>query len=196
MNQISKEAKITENNASFIAYFCRGMKPWIDSKELSEEQRNTTIPAILFLNRWDGRVGFPGGNVDGNETFKEAAIRESIEEIAFRVEKSELHPICSHNFPAGNTTLSTHLYSKEISQNELLDIQLNIVNSGHYGSEVMGSTICLVGDFGRGKGFPAFINSPMASSVKEEIFELLLDRDLLTKEELEKMILTSNNIKV
>ena len=51
----------------------------------------------------------------------------------------------------------------------------------------MGSNKVLIGDFGRGKGFPNFLKSPMATSVREELVELILFKKLVSKDSLKKM---------
>lgn len=177
-------------NAAFIALYARDYQPWINTLSLSEEQRQTKVPAILLLNRWDGRVGFAGGEVDGDETLAQAAIREAKEEINLVLNECDIEPICSHEFAIGKgKSLRTHLFSKECSAYELFEIQKEtLVNGDDYGSEIMGSNMILVGDFGRGKGFPTFISSPMATSVREELIELILSKNLVSRGELENMV--------
>ena len=136
-----------EGNASFVAIYAKGFKPWANNLELSEEQQNTEVPIVLMLNRWDGRVGFIGGNVDNEESLIEAALRESKEEINLsNVNESDLEPIVTHNFKAGSKTLSTHLFVKEVSLEEFSKIQNEIPNSKEFGVEVMGSNKVLIGD--------------------------------------------------
>ncbi len=180
-----------EKNASFISFYAKDYQPWKDNESLSDEQRATKVPAILMLNRWDGRVGFAGGNVDAGETLGQAAVRESIEEINYIVLEDGLDNICSHNFQAGKQTLSAHLFAKEVTVEELMFIQQGIHNSRDFGDEILGSVIVLVGDFGRGKGFPNFLKSPMASSVREELVELISSKKLVSEETLAQMCETA-----
>jgi len=180
-----------QNNASFVAYFSRAYQPWINNTSLTDSQRETKVPAILMLNRWDGRVGFAGGNVDSGENLFKAACRESFEEINHKVIEKELTPICTHKFEIGSKTLSTHLFAKEVSNEELFSIQQNIHLSRDYGDEILGSVICLVGDFSKGKGFPTFFKTPMATSVKEELIELIYQEELIPVKELENICLSS-----
>ena len=191
MKKITTAELNSEKNASFVAYFTRVMKPWENNGSLTDEQRATEVPAILLLNRWDGRVGFAGGNVDAGETLLQSAARESLEEINNVVSEDELTAICSHNFQAGKQTLSTHLFAKEVSVDELMSIQQNVHTSRDFGDEITGTVLCLVGDFGRGKGFPNFLKSPMATSVKEELIELISTQELVSNSSLEEMCNTA-----
>lgn len=43
------------------------------------------FPMVLMINRWDGKIGFPGGKVDSGESVKEALFREIYEEIGLKV---------------------------------------------------------------------------------------------------------------
>lgn len=180
------EENTTGKNASFVAIYARGITPWINDESLPQEARETSVSGVLVLNRWDGRSGFLGGNVDQGETIVEGAVRETLEEGNYTLKEDELKPICSHNFQAGRNTLSTHLFAKEVSVKELFEIQANIVNGRDYGSEIFGSNIVLLGDFGRGKGLPKYLGTPMATTVKEELMELIISEKLMTEEDLTK----------
>ena len=63
-------------HAVFVALLVK-----LDCSELLKENEFKHITGnpsqkILMVNRWDGRIGFPGGKVDKDETFVQAAERE------------------------------------------------------------------------------------------------------------------------
>lgn len=50
----------------------------------------------IMMNRWDGRIGFPGGNVDeGDESLAHAAVRELREELNYLARPEDLVPLRS-----------------------------------------------------------------------------------------------------
>lgn len=50
----------------------------------------------IMMNRWDGRIGFPGGNVDeGDESLAHAAARELREELNYLARPEDLVPLRS-----------------------------------------------------------------------------------------------------
>jgi mutator protein MutT len=75
---------------------------------MSETQRHKIIPAVylilikenqVFLARRyqtgyaDGWYSLPAGHVDGNETFKQAMIREAAEEVAIEIKAEDLEVV-------------------------------------------------------------------------------------------------------
>jgi mutator protein MutT len=70
------------------------------------KKRFTTIAAVLIIlikdNKIfllkrdntgydDGKYAFPGGHLEGNETLRQAAIREAYEEIGITIKEEDLH---------------------------------------------------------------------------------------------------------
>lgn len=168
-------------------------------------EKGSVVPVIAMINRWDGRIGFLGGKVEAGETLAEAAAREAHEAheeagIDFDVHILEeetyvdlyiadLQPIVSHEFQAGKEPLKTHLFAIEVPKVENL-IELMDLAFFDLG-ETVGVTLVYVGDFGKGKGFPKFLKNQMASSVREELCELILKLNLVPEKELYDMIETA-----
>lgn len=69
--------------------------PYIDYAHVEKEQRGINIPLALMLTRWDGHIGFPGGNVDPGESLIDALHRELIEEIDFDCPKNRFQHLLS-----------------------------------------------------------------------------------------------------
>lgn len=52
--------------AVFVAIVSES-KVWKHYQEISKEDRETLIPLVLMLQRWDGLKGFVGGEVEEGE---------------------------------------------------------------------------------------------------------------------------------
>ena len=72
------------------------------TKELTE----SLIPLVLMVNRWDGRLGFPGGKLDPGEAFPVAAVRELMEETGVRILPNAIHHLLGYS----SETVVGHLY--------------------------------------------------------------------------------------
>ena len=191
MKQVKTGLMNPNKNASFVAIYARDFQPFL-SADVPDSVKVRKCSVILMLNRWDGSIGFVGGNVDGNETLIDGAIRESNEEINLKLTYSMLEPIVSHDFFINNEkTRTSHLFASEVSISRFLEIEADVRKGRDFGSEIMGSVMVLVDDFGNGKGFPTFLNSPMAPSVKEELIELISQKSLARNVSLKDMLLKS-----
>lgn len=76
----------------FLAIYSRNISPW---KYFKDDIDHEAFPGVIMIDRWDGRMGFPGGTVDPGETLIEALAREIKEEIGIKVRKNQLHGISS-----------------------------------------------------------------------------------------------------
>jgi len=190
----TNDQTVSTNNSSFVVFYARNITPWKNNESLSSEMRAFTTSGFLMASRWDGRFGFFGGFVDGNETNEEGAVREVKEELGLEISINDLEPICSHNFPMGrDKTLSSHLFAVEVSSQTLKDYQKLLMESRDFGDEIMGSTVILTESLSNGrKGLSQSLKLPMASSVLEEIIELISVKELASKESLELSIEKAN----
>jgi len=185
---------LNENNkkqSAFTAIFTRQSQPFKDMNDLSEEARNEVVPAILLLNRYDGRLGFIGGFMDEKEdgtmeTIVEGTLRELKEETTIVLEEGQLKEQCSHEFG-----IVAHLNSHEVnSLDELITMQKQLMDSEHYGSEITGSTLCYVGQFNERKntGLGMFLQNNLASSVREELVQLIINENLMSIDKLDSIV--------
>ncbi|MBQ7058753.1 MAG: NUDIX domain-containing protein [Firmicutes bacterium] len=54
---------------------------------------------VLLMHRWKNGDEYwiiPGGGVEEGETFPQAAVRETLEEVGVRILEEDLHPLCYH----------------------------------------------------------------------------------------------------
>ena len=97
-----------------MAIYVNAISPW---KYFNDDIKHMRCPAIIMIDRWDGRMGFPGGTVDEGEDLLDALVREVKEEIGITVKPEKVRPIATH---AGK--LTTHLYALEVLEIEFLHI--------------------------------------------------------------------------
>jgi U8 snoRNA-decapping enzyme len=90
--------------------------------------------SLFFINRWDGRLGFPGGEVDNDENFEIALLRELQEEINFLPLSSDFKYFSS--FQKDNRI--SHLYTYSLSAEELSFIINNFSKARDFNFEVFG----------------------------------------------------------
>lgn len=93
-------------------------KYYIGSR-MSEKFRQCLFPMVLLLNRWDGRIGFPGGKAEGLETPRTTAMRETWEEIRMRTFPSSLIHVLSHTTPK----IVGHLYMHQLEEASNMDLK-------------------------------------------------------------------------
>lgn len=162
-------------NGVFIAFHLKS-KVYEGYKAVSPEVQDKEIPQILLLQRWDGKMGFPGGFVDEGEDLETAAKREALEEINFDFDllnHFQLKPVCSHQI---KDDMNVHLYSVEIDADYKKMILKNAMAASDFDAEVCGIIFQQVFKM-KGRGIDEFLeNAYLAPAVKEEI-ECLIEKE-------------------
>lgn len=157
--------------AVFVAFICE-KKIWKNYEGISEEAKKTVVPVVLILQRWDGFKGFPGGEVEFNESLKDAASRECMEEIGLLLnedEKSSMNLVSSHQCVKN----VTHLFAISLSEERFNLAIKESMNAEHYGSEVSGVLQVPFINYPHKAAFDNFIKNNFSTSVKEEISDLI-----------------------
>ncbi|WP_458700857.1 NUDIX domain-containing protein [Sulfurospirillum sp. 1307] len=177
--QISK----TKKNAVFLVIYTKEISPW---KYFKDSIKHIKCPAIIMIDRWDGRMGFPGGGIKNDEDLLEALRREIKEEIGIRVRKDKVHPIASHEFK-----IVTHFYGLEVNELEFLHIYYHILNNfsrsillhayeegdeSRFMSETTGIKIVPIIEHAK-KGINKFLENSFAGATKEDL-EVFLEEVL------------------
>ncbi len=168
-----------KTNAVFLAIYVDAISPW---KYFKDEIRHISCPALIMIDRWDGRMGFPGGTVEPSEPLLDALVREIKEEIGINIKPDKTHPVVSHE-----GRIVTHLYGLKVLEAEFLHIYYHILNnfsrsillhayeegdSSHFMSEITGIKIVPLVTH-EGKGINRFIENSFAGSAKEDLLVLL-----------------------
>jgi len=169
-----------KTNAVFLVIYVDEIAPW---KYFKDEIRHITCPAMIMIDRWDGRMGFPGGTVEPGEPLLEALVREIKEEIGINVKPDKVHGIASHEWK-----IITHLYGLKVNEAEFLHIYYHILNNfsrsillhayeegdaSHFMSEITGIKIVPVVEH-EGKGINKFVENSFAGSAGEDL-RIILD---------------------
>ncbi|DAB38105.1 MAG: hypothetical protein A2023_02110 [Sulfuricurvum sp. GWF2_44_89] len=168
-----------KKDAVFLAIYVDAISPW---RYFKDDMQHLKCPAIIMIDRWDGRMGFPGGTVNEGESLLEALVRETKEEIGITIKPSKVHPIASHE-----TRIVTHLYGLKVLEAEFLHIYYHILSNfsrsillhayeegdnSHFMSEITGIKIVPLLQH-ENKGINRFIENSFAGSSKEDLDVLL-----------------------
>lgn len=147
-----------------------------------EMYQDMQIPLLLMLHRWDGMIGFPGGNVNPGEDLKTALIREVNEEIRFVVDAEDLVPVVSYEVEGKNRV--THLYQATVDFEVLKAAQSSAWDAKDYLTEITGVFLAHMmasrGGYTGMKGVPALLASPMPPTAREQLMVLGLENGWVT----------------
>lgn len=164
-----------KREAAFLGLYNKGFPLYKGYQNLSDVESKvpspeTLIPTLLMINRWDGKIGFPGGHIDPGETPLGALKRELLEEMGYLLVKE---PRFISRIDAPNTIL--HFYALEVPDfKELRSIVRDSLKAEHYGSEVTGVFLQHLKTYRDNKGLATFLQgSSLVYGVKEEIASLV-----------------------
>ncbi|GAB1294605.1 U8 snoRNA-decapping enzyme [Apodemus speciosus] len=138
--------------------------------------------AVLMQMRFDGRLGFPGGFVDAQDSCLEDGLnRELREELgdamsAFRVERSDYRS--SHI--AARQRVVAHFYAKRLTLEQLQAVEARAPQAKDHGLEVLGLVrvpLYILRD--GGGGLPAFLENSFIGAAREQLLEALQELELL-----------------
>lgn len=145
---------------------------WKNYEGVSEEIKKTVVPLVLMLQRWDGKQGFIGGEVEEGESLKEAVGRECFEEIGLMLNDSELESaklVSSHQ----TDKRVTHLMTIPISPELMKEAVEGFSKAEHFMSEIIAVMPIHFINYRHKKAFNNFVKNNFASTVKEEIADLI-----------------------
>ena len=183
MNIIDFDSNWGKTQAAFVALFARDGIPWEAYSQDQPDEHSLKIPVCLMINRADGAVGFAGGKVEKNESLEAAAIRETQEEVGYKIDR-KLIPVVAHDIGP----ITTHLFALEMQYNELREIQKNAVTAEHFGSEITGVFLPHLIDYARltrkDGGVSVLLRSALAKSVREELAHFLLKMKIFDQPQL------------
>lgn len=157
---------------------------WRNYQEISESARKTIVPVVLMLQRWDGKIGFIGGNVEEGEDLLNAALREFKEEAGFVIKDEYLENIqllCSHE----TKNLVTHLMGWKVPEAVLREVLINNHKADHFMSEGTLFTTQMI-NYSHTNTFDNFMKNNFSPTVKEEIAVIIDKLNWIEKYNLNK----------
>ncbi len=159
-----------KRKAVFLALYNQGTKLYKDYPLTNKVSNDAVIPTVLMINRWDGKIGFPGGHVDEGEDILVALKRELKEEINYNLTET---PVLVNVIEAPTTIL--HFYALEVSSiSTMKNIVRAAVMADHFGSEVTGTFIQHLMTYKDGKGLETFLKgTSLVYGVPSEISDLM-----------------------
>lgn len=168
-----------KKDAVFLAIYSKKISPW---KYFKDNAKDVQCPCVIMVDRWDGRMGFPGGTVAQDETLEDALKREIFEEIGINIQKDKIFPIVSHE-----KKIRTHFYGLEVTEIEFMHIYYHILNNfarsillhaydegdaSRFLSETTGIKIVpIVRHFNKGINY--FLQNSFAGSAKDDMIVFL-----------------------
>ena len=118
------------------------------------------------------------GKVDNGESLLEAAIRECKEEVGYNVDPNLLIPFCSHYMKDKIVEQNTHLYTYEVTPEEIYKIQTSSTSLKASDARVENSAYAIVHMVN--DSFKNIRKSVWSGTGLEE-FELLVKSGLIVK---------------
>ncbi|XP_050693699.1 U8 snoRNA-decapping enzyme-like isoform X1 [Eriocheir sinensis] len=154
--------------------------------------------AVMMQLRFDGTFGFPGGLMNKGEDVVTGLNREVSEEIGW---DSTAHPITLKDYFSTQVidgrNLVLHFFIKQLTLEQFSAVEKGCPLSKDYGDEVMGSVrVPLYTMANMYNGLPAFINNKFVGSAKQQLLLALHHVKLFTEEEINEVILKSQNLKL
>ena len=125
---------MADKNSVFIAFYADPTHLYQtnpDCRKWGEGAWFAKVSLLGVMVRWDGSMGFVGGQVDEGEDLITAALRESGEEIGHTPNAEHLTLICSHHMTGKRLTQNTHLYACKVSVDELYELRMKACSSYH-----------------------------------------------------------------
>lgn len=103
-----------------------------DYDHVPKETRVKDHTVAIMMNRWDGRIGFPGGNVDElDQSLAHAAVRELKEELNYNASPEDLVPLRSDVINNKITVHAFHLHLGKVPFQDIKNILRNGINAEH-----------------------------------------------------------------
>merc|ERR1719422_2975904 len=151
---------------------------------------------VMMQMRFDGVLGFPGGLVDEGEKPLDGVNREMKEEIGLDLQKYSFKDSdCILVQLNEKKKLVLHFYLMEVSFEDFVEMERNIINAEEYGIETMGTLRVPLYTMGDGyRGLPAYLSNQFAGNAKYQLVHGLKTSKLLTDDEIDTALKASSKV--
>lgn len=173
-----------KKKAVFVAFTTIG-KVWKSYNGISEKAKITDVPLVAMINRWDGLIGFPGGEVEKGEKLIEAAKREVFEEIGYQMTSDE-YSNAVVIFEKETKDQISYLVEISVSFENMKYILSEFKNAEHYLSEITSVMATPVINYSHCPSFDNFMKNNFAQTVSEQLIELIRFKKWFSRYGLEK----------
>uniref|UniRef100_A0A2I3TL07 U8 snoRNA-decapping enzyme n=1 Tax=Pan troglodytes TaxID=9598 RepID=A0A2I3TL07_PANTR len=134
--------------------------------------------AILMQMRFDGRLGFPGGFVDSQDSSLEDGLNRGLLELlgeaaaAFRVERPDYRSSHAGSGPR----VVAHFYAESLTLEQLLAVEASATGAKDHGLEVLGLVRVPMYTLRDGVGgLPIFLENCFIGAAREQLLDTLQD---------------------
>ncbi|KFO32701.1 U8 snoRNA-decapping enzyme [Fukomys damarensis] len=138
--------------------------------------------AVLMQMPFDGRLGFPGGFMDSQDsTLEDGLNRELLEKLGeavsvFSVERTDYRSSHAGDRPR----VVAHFYAKRLTLEQLEAVEAGAPKAKDHGLEVLGLVRVPLYTLRDGVGgLPAFLENSFIGAAREQLLEALQDLELL-----------------
>lgn len=131
-------------NSAFVAFVSHPEHLYrVDAacRAWGEDAWNAKLATLGYVVRWNGELGFVGGQVDAGETLEDAVVREAFEEIGANLDPARLVPVCSHAMTGKGPSQHTHLYLHTLTLDEMYDLRRQALDAMHARTEIAGFVV-------------------------------------------------------
>lgn len=143
-----------------------------NNEEIRSNRGSLNIPLMLMINRWSGKIGFPGGGINVGEDVTSGLLREVREEIGLTLVPNQISKIEEFTF----RDKRVHLFVHETDHDSIKEIIRNSTYCDSFLKENQGCFAVQLTDFNdestrfQTVGFTNFLkNSNFAGSSQIEV---------------------------
>lgn len=124
-----------------------------------------------MMNRWDGKIGFIGGQVDDGENIIEALVREVKEETGFQLTPDNIkniNPICHSQYNDNHISF----FELKLNEKDFYHLLSHQHEALHYLTEGHLMTVHFI-NYEHMPSFDNFMKNNFSATAKDEILKLI-----------------------
>lgn len=171
----------------FCIIYCDEAKPYkdydyfINNRDPEVQKKvDLNVPLVLAQMRFDGKLGFVGGNVEKHHSSLLEALHDELEEeigVSMSLDELEqkVEPLATFENKKGTIYISSYLW--KVDYKTILELQQNARNGKHFISENCGNVLLQIHE----KSITSLSNQVFSGSGRLELQFLIEEKKLLDK---------------